>query len=74
MWKWGLRRGDIQAMKRYIYKVHWVISANVNHYGIRKIPKGTESDILYKGTLDIPADTVKITNSVKATFLPSYIK
>jgi hypothetical protein len=51
MRKWRLKRGDMRTMKCCIYKVHCVISAKVNHYGIRKILRDTESDILYKWTL-----------------------
>lgn len=73
MWKQGLKRGDMRTMKCCIYKIHCVISAKVNHYGIRKILRDTESDILCKGRLDLPNDILKITNVFKARFLPSYI-
>jgi hypothetical protein len=63
----------MRTMKCCIYKVRCVISEKVNHYRIRKILRDTESDILCKGTLDLPNDILKITNVFKARFLASYI-
>ena len=70
MRKWGLKRVDMRTMKCRIYNVHCVIRAKVNYYGIRKILRDRESDILCKGTLDLPNDIPKITNVFKASFLP----
>ena len=58
----------MRTMKCCIYKVHCVISAKVNHYGIQKILRDTECDILCKGTLDLPNDMLKITKYSKQDF------